>query len=55
VKIKRILRQSKAFRERLQADGGGRPPNLNRVADLLLEQARTLYRHWPDSFTTELV
>jgi type I restriction enzyme, R subunit len=48
-KIKRLLR-----RHQFSASpaAGGRP--LDPVADLILEQARTLYRYWPDRFNAEL-
>jgi type I restriction enzyme, R subunit len=54
VKIKRILRRSKVFQDRART-GGGRGLDLNRLTDLLLDQARSLYRYWPDIFTTDLV
>jgi type I restriction enzyme R subunit len=49
-RIKRLLRR---HRFAGKTNGGGKP--LDRVADLVLEQARTLYRYWPDMFDTELL
>jgi type I restriction enzyme R subunit len=54
VKIKRILRRNKAFQARLRT-GGGRGHELNRLTNDLLEQARSLYRHWPDIWTSDLI
>jgi type I restriction enzyme, R subunit len=48
-KIKRLLR-----RHHFAASGVGGGKPLERVADLVLEQARTLYRFWPDTFSNEL-
>src|SRR5712691_877966 len=48
-KIKRLLRRHHFAASDV---GGGKP--LERVADLVLEQARTLYRYWPDIFSSEL-
>jgi type I restriction enzyme R subunit len=48
-KIKRLLRRHHFS---VPQSGGGRP--LDRVADVVLEQARTLYRYWPDTFRAEL-
>ncbi|OAI56158.1 hypothetical protein AYO48_00010 [Gaiella sp. SCGC AG-212-M14] len=48
-KIKRLLRRHHFSATQT---GGGKP--LDRVADLVLEQARTLYRYWPDMFNSEL-
>jgi len=49
VKIKRLLRRHQFSRK---GHGGGK--RLDEVADLILEQARTLYRYWPDTFYSEL-
>jgi type I restriction enzyme R subunit len=48
VKIKRLLR-----RHRFTPPGGGGrgPARLDQVADLVLEQARRLYRAWPETLT----
>jgi type I restriction enzyme R subunit len=48
-KIKRLLRRHHFA---TSGGGGGRP--LEFVADLVLEQARTLYRFWPDTFSADL-
>jgi len=48
-KIKRLLRRHHFSAK--PADGG-KP--LDRVADLVLEQAPTLYRYWPEIFNSEL-
>jgi len=48
-KIKRLLRRHQFAASGV---GGGKP--LESVADLVLEQARTLYRYWPDTFSSEL-
>jgi type I restriction enzyme R subunit len=48
VKIKRLLRR---YRFRASENGGGRP--FDRLAENVLEQARTLYRAWPE-IATEL-
>jgi hypothetical protein len=50
VKIKHLLRRS-GFKPR----GGGRAPSrLDRIADLVLDQARVFYRNWPELSTREL-
>jgi type I restriction enzyme R subunit len=49
-KIKRLLRR---HGYRAPQSGGGRQPE--RVADLILDQARTLYRTWPDVWQGELL
>jgi len=48
-KIKRLLRRHHFARSGI---GGGK--SLDGVADIVLEQARTLYRFWPDTFSSEL-
>jgi len=48
-KIKRLLRRLHYAAPR---GGGGRMPD--RVVDDILEQARVLYRYWPDSSALEL-
>jgi type I restriction enzyme R subunit len=50
-KIKRILRNLKY---KPPVNGGGRIQGLDQVADLILDQARVLYRYWPEVFWTEL-
>ncbi len=35
-----------------KTNGGEKP--LDRIADLVLEQARTLYRYWPEMFDAAL-
>src|SRR5205814_585123 len=47
VKIKRLLR-----RHGYTADGGGGP--FDHTVDLVLDQARTLYRLWPEVYPAEL-
>lgn len=51
VKIKHILRTHK-FKPHV--NGGGRMHGLDRVTDLILDQARVLYRYWPEVFRNEL-
>jgi type I restriction enzyme R subunit len=51
VKIKHILRTQK-YKPRV--NGGGRMRGLDRVTDLILDQARVLYRFWPEVFRSEL-
>lgn len=51
VKIKRILRTHKY---EPPINGGGRMHGVNRVADLILDQARVLYRYWPEVFRSEI-
>jgi type I restriction enzyme R subunit len=51
VKVKRLLRRHN-FKPK--PGGGGKPLDRDRVTDLVMEQARTLYRLWPEIFATEL-
>jgi type I restriction enzyme R subunit len=44
-KIKHLLRR---LDYRPPARGGGRGPQRSEIADLILDQARALYRHWPE-------
>jgi len=46
-KIKRLLRKHK-YRPPASGFGGGKPIDLDRATDLILEQARVLYYKWPD-------
>jgi type I restriction enzyme, R subunit len=48
-KIKRLLRR---YRFNVPTGGGSRP--FDRLADQVLEQARALYRFWPDVYATEV-
>ena len=52
LKIKHLLRRYK-FETPI---GGGRSParKLDQVADLILEQARAIYRYWPEALVSEL-
>lgn len=52
LKIKRLLRRYKF--EATRAGGRGPGRRLDDVAALVLEQARILYRYWPDTLTSEL-
>jgi type I restriction enzyme R subunit len=45
-KIKHLLRRHK-FAPKTNG-GGGKPLDRDRIADLIMEQARTLYRLWPE-------
>ncbi len=48
-KIKRLLRRHRKELERAAGAGGGKPPDdLNRYTDLILDQAREMYRYWPE-------
>ena len=51
LKIKHLLRRYK-----FEAPAGGRGPDrkLDDVAALVLEQARILYRYWPETLIAEL-
>jgi type I restriction enzyme R subunit len=51
VKIKHILRTQKY---KPPPSGGGRDHGLDRVTNLILDQARVLYRFWPEVIQTEL-
>jgi type I restriction enzyme, R subunit len=50
-KIKRLLRR---YKFNAVVGGRGRTPDRNGVVDLILEQARELYRYWPETFAKEL-
>lgn len=47
-KIKRLLRNHKYLPATAPRKSSGKPMDLDRVTDLVLEQARVLYRKWPD-------
>lgn len=51
VKVKRLLRRHNYTP---QVNGGGKPLDRERVTDLVMQQARTLYRYWPEVFGGEL-
>ena len=54
VKVKHLLRRSKYKPpEKISGAGGGSPLNL--ITDLVLDQARELYKYWPDSDTDETI
>jgi type I restriction enzyme R subunit len=56
VKIKRLLRRHKFRAVPTAAGGGGGSGHpLDRIADLVLAQARTLYRHWPETYSEVLL
>ncbi len=52
LKIKHLLRRYKF--EAPIAGGRGPSRKLDQVADVILEQARTLYRYWPETIVSEL-
>lgn len=47
VKIKRLLRKHN-YKPSKQPGGGGGPDDLNHYTQLLLDQAKALYRYWPE-------
>jgi type I restriction enzyme R subunit len=47
VKIKRLLRKHN-YRPKAAAGGGEGPDGLNHYTQLVLEQAKALYRYWPE-------
>jgi type I restriction enzyme, R subunit len=47
-KIKRLLRRHHRDLDRAAETGGGKPPDINQYADLIFEQARVMYRYWPE-------
>ena len=47
VKIKRLLRKHN-YKPSTQPSGGGGPDDLNHYTQLLLDQAKALYRYWPE-------
>lgn len=52
VKIKQLLRRHKY---QPPVNGGGGPRAVDHVVDLVLDQARTLYRWWPDFIASDLM
>jgi type I restriction enzyme R subunit len=54
-KIKRLLRRNGYKPPKPAGNGGGGGDSLEYAADLILTQARTLYRYWPDVETDEPV
>jgi type I restriction enzyme R subunit len=50
-RIKHLLRR---FKYEPPASGGAGPRNRGAVAELILEQARELYRFWPDVYFADL-
>jgi type I restriction enzyme R subunit len=54
VKVKRLLRKSK-YEPPAKINGGGRGRPLEMITDLVLDQARELYKYWPDSDTDEFM
>jgi hypothetical protein len=51
VKVKRLLRR---HNYKPKSKGGGKPLDRDHVTDLVMEQARTLYRLWPEVFGADL-
>jgi type I restriction enzyme R subunit len=48
-KIKRLLRRHRKELKKAVGQGGGKPPDdLSYFTDLILEQAREMYRYWPE-------
>jgi type I restriction enzyme, R subunit len=48
-KIRRLLRRHRRQLKKVTASGGGKPPDfLNYYTDLVFDQARELYRYWPE-------
>jgi type I restriction enzyme, R subunit len=48
-KIKRLLRRRRRELKKAAGRGGGKPPDdLNFYTDLILDQAREMYRYWPE-------
>jgi type I restriction enzyme, R subunit len=48
-KIKRLLRRHRKELSKATEGSGGKPPDgLNYYTDLILEQAREMYRYWPE-------
>jgi hypothetical protein len=46
-KIRRLLREHE-YKPRVAPPGGGSVQDINHFAQLVLDQAKTLYRYWPD-------
>jgi type I restriction enzyme R subunit len=47
-KIKRLLRRHRKELAKVAGAGGSAPHDLNHYTDLILEQARDMYRYWPE-------
>jgi type I restriction enzyme R subunit len=47
-KIKRLLRRHRKELTKTAGAGGSAPHDLNHYTDLILEQARDMYRYWPE-------
>jgi type I restriction enzyme R subunit len=47
-KIKRLLRRHRKELAKAASPGGGAPHNLDYYTDLILDQARDMYRYWPE-------
>ena len=47
-KIKRLLRRRRKELRKAAAGGGKPPDDLNFYTDLILDQARVMYRYWPE-------
>ena len=47
-KIKRLLRRHRAQLAKATVTGGGAPHDLDYYTDLVLDQARDMYRYWPE-------
>jgi type I restriction enzyme, R subunit len=47
-KIKRLLRRHRKELAKTAGAGGSGPHDLNYYTDLILEQARDMYRYWPE-------
>jgi type I restriction enzyme R subunit len=47
-KIKRLLRRHRKELAKAAGAGGSAPHDLNHYTDLILEQARDMYRYWPE-------
>ncbi len=46
-KIRRLLREHE-YKPPIAPPGGGSVQDINHFAQLVLDQAKTLYRYWPD-------
>lgn len=46
-KIRRLLREHE-YKPPVAPPGGGSVQDINHFAQLVLDQAKTLYRYWPD-------
>ena len=47
-KIKRLLRRHRKELAKTAGAGGATPHDLNYYTDLILDQARDMYRYWPE-------